>query len=274
MQLRKNSVELKTPREIEIMRVVGRLAADTLCRVGEWIRPGLSTEQIDRFVHEDTLRKGCRPACLNYRGFPKSVCTSVNEVVCHGIPSRRCALQPGDIVNVDITHIHQGYHGDTSATFYVGTPSKDAMHVTEVARRCLDLGVAAARPGGRLGDIGAAIKEFAEAQGCSVVRDFVGHGIGRAFHEAPRVDHVGARGTGLRLRPGMTFTIEPMINLGGWQVEVLDDDWTAVTADGSLSAQFEHTILITSEGCEILTPRDRRLANSEIFDSYWDDHTS
>ncbi len=269
MQLRKSSVELKTPREIEAMRQVGRLAADTLCKVGDWIRPGLTTDQIDRFVHEDTLRKGCRPACLHYRGFPKSVCTSVNQVVCHGIPSRTCLLSPGDIINVDVTHVLHGYHGDTSATFYVGTPSAEAKHVTEVARRCLELALGEVRPGGRLGDIGAAIKEFAESQGCSVVRDFVGHGIGRAFHEPPRVDHVGTRANGLRLRPGMTFTVEPMINLGGWQVEILEDDWTAVTADGSLSAQFEHTVLVTQDGCEILTPRDRRLTNSEIFDCYW-----
>ncbi|MFC1641345.1 type I methionyl aminopeptidase [Myxococcota bacterium] len=273
MLLRKSpSVELKSPREIELMRTVGRLAADTLCKVGEIIRPGLTTEQIDRFVHEDTLRKGCRPACLNYRGFPKVACVSVNEVVCHGIPNRRDVLRDRDIVNVDVTHLYKGFHGDTSATFYVGTPSEESRLVTEVSRRCLELGIAAVRPGGRLGDIGAAIKEFAEAHGCSVVRDFVGHGIGRAFHEAPRVDHVGTRGTGQRLRPGMTFTIEPMINLGDWRVEILDDEWTAVTADGSLSAQFEHTVLVTTDGCEVLTPRNVRLAHSELFDDHWDSY--
>jgi methionyl aminopeptidase len=269
MQLRKNSVELKTQREIEIMRLAGRLAAETLCRVAEIIRPGITTEQIDRFVHEDTLRLGCKPACLHYRGFPKSVCTSVNDVVCHGIPNEDCVLADGDIINVDVTHLYRGYHGDTSATFYVGTPSAEAQHVTEVARRCLEVGVAAVRPGGRLGDIGAAITEFAESQGCSVVRDFVGHGIGRSFHEAPRVDHFGTRGTGLRLRPGMTFTVEPMINLGDWRVEILEDDWTAVTEDGALSAQFEHTVLVTTDGCEVLTPRAGILANSEIFPDHW-----
>jgi methionyl aminopeptidase len=261
-------VEIKGPREIELMREVGRLTAETLCAVGELIRPGITTDEIDRFVHEDTLRRGARPAPLNYRGFPKSVCTSVNEVVCHGIPGPR-VLNEGDIINVDVTHVYKGYHGDTSATFYVGTPSADAKHVTEVARRCLELGIAQVRPGGRLGDIGAAIQEFAEAHGCSVVRDFVGHGIGRTFHDEPKVNHYGTWGSGRRLKAGMTFTIEPMINLGGWEVRVLDDEWTAVTADGSLSAQFEHTVLVTESGCEVLTRRNRPLAHSEIFPEYW-----
>lgn len=268
MQFRTTSVEIKTPAEIEAMREVCRLAADTLCRVGEILRPGLTTEEINQFVHDDTLRKGAKPAPLNYKGFPKSVCTSINEVVCHGIPSRR-ALVDGDIINVDITHIFNGFHGDTSATFYVGTPSADALRVTETSRRCLELGIAEVRPGARLGDIGAAIQEFAHAQNCSVVRDFVGHGIGRKFHDEPKVLHVGTRGRGTRLRPGMTFTIEPMINLGTFEVRILDDDWTAVTRDGRLSAQFEHTVLVTEDGCEILTRRDRPLANSENFPDYW-----
>ncbi len=269
MQLRVPSVDIKTPREIELMREAGRLAADTLSRVGEMIEPGITTEDINRFVHEDTLAKGCTPAPLNYRGFPKSVCTSRNHVVCHGIPSPKERLLDGDIINVDVTHIYQGYHGDTSATFYVGKVSDSAKLVTEVSRRCLELGIEAIRPGGRLQDIGAAIQEFAEARGCSVVTLFVGHGIGREFHSEPKVSHVGTRGKGPRLRPGMTFTIEPMINLGDHRVEILDDDWTAVTADGSLSAQFEHTVLVTQSGVEILTPRARPLANSEIFPDYF-----
>ena len=262
-------VELKNAREIEKMRTVCRLAADTLCAVDNIIRPGLSTDAIDAFVVEDTRKKGARAAPLNYRGFPRSVCTSVNEVVCHGIPGAR-VLEPGDIVNVDITHIYGGFHGDTSATFYVGEPDADAIRVTEVARHCLDEGIREVRPGARIGDIGAAIQQFAESHGCSVVRDFVGHGLGRAFHEEPKVSHVGTRGRGVRLRPGMTFTIEPMINLGDWQIEILPDAWTAVTADRSLSAQFEHTVLVTQDGCEVLTARDRRLEHSEIFDNYFD----
>jgi methionyl aminopeptidase len=187
----------------------------------------------------------------------------VNEVVCHGIPNTHQVLKDGDIINVDVTTIIDGYHGDTSATFYIGHPSPDARRVTEVSRKCLDLGIAEVKDGARLGDIGAAIQDFAEGNGCSVVRAFVGHGIGRKFHDEPKVSHVGKRGTGLRLRAGMIFTIEPMINIGHWDVEILDDEWTAVTKDGSLSAQFEHTILVTRDGCEVLTRRDRSLLHSE-----------
>ncbi len=268
MGFRTGSVEIKGPREIELMRDAGRLAGETLVAVAELIRPGVTTEEIDRFVHEDTLKKGARPAPLNYKGFPKSVCTSINEVVCHGIPGSR-TLKNGDIINVDVTHIYKGFHGDTSATFYVGEPSETAKRVTEVARRSLELGIQQVRPGGRLGDIGAAIQEFAEGQDCSVVRDFVGHGIGRVFHDEPKVSHVGTWGRGIRLKPGMTFTIEPMINAGSWEVKILDDDWTAVTEDGSLSAQFEHTILVTADGAEILTARAKPLAHSEIFGEYF-----
>jgi methionyl aminopeptidase len=199
------------------------------------------------------------------------VCTSINEVVCHGIPQAKRKLRDGDIINIDVTHIFEGFHGDTSATFYVGTPSADAIKVTEISRRCLELGIAEVKPGARLGNIGAAIQQFAEGLGCGVVRDFVGHGIGQKFHEEPKVSHVGIRGQGMRLKPGMTFTIEPMINLGDWRVEVLDDDWTAVTVDGSLSAQFEHTVLVTDDGCEVLTQRDAPLLHSEIYGSDWDD---
>ncbi len=245
------------------MRKVCRLAADTLLEVGDKIRAGMTTLDIDRIVHEHTLSQGARPAPLHYKGFPKSVCTSVNEIVCHGIPDAT-VLRNGDIVNVDVTHVFEGFHGDTSATFYIGTPGPDARHVTEVARKALDIGVAEVKEGARLGDIGAAIQEYVEAQGCSVVRDFVGHGIGRKFHDAPQVKHYGKRGTGERLRAGMTFTIEPMVNLGGWEVEVDPrDKWTVRTADGSLSAQFEHTVLVTREGVEVLTARNRSLRSSE-----------
>jgi methionyl aminopeptidase len=256
-------VEIKSPREIELMRKVCQLAAETLLVVGDQIRPGMTTLEIDRIVHEHTLSQGARPAPLHYKGFPKSVCTSINEVVCHGIPDAT-VLRNGDIVNVDVTHVYEGFHGDTSATFYIGTPSPQARHVTEVARKALDMGIAEVKEGARLGDIGAAIQEYVEAQGCSVVRDFVGHGIGRKFHDAPQVKHYGKRGTGERLRAGMTFTIEPMVNLGGWEVEVdQGDKWTVRTTDGALSAQFEHTVLVTRAGVEILTARNRALRNSE-----------
>ncbi|MBW2458580.1 MAG: type I methionyl aminopeptidase, partial [Deltaproteobacteria bacterium] len=199
----------------------------------------------------------------------KSVCTSVNEVVCHGIPNETHVLEPGDIINVDITSIYQGFHGDTSVTFYIGDPSPEAKHVTEVARRSLTLGIAQVRDGARLGDIGAAIQEFAEGQGCSVVRAFVGHGIGRQFHEPPQVQHAGRRNHGMRLRAGMCFTIEPMINLGGYEVEIQDDDWTALTRDRSLSAQFEHTLVVAKKGCEVLTKRSEPLVHSERFGDLW-----
>jgi methionyl aminopeptidase len=257
------SVEIKSPKEIELMRVVNRLAAETLLAVGDKIHEGMTTNDINRLVHEHTLSQGARPAPLNYKGFPKSVCTSVNEIVCHGIPDAT-VLRNGDIVNVDVTHVFEGFHGDTSATFYIGTPSQGARHVVEVARKALDVGVAQVKDGARLGDIGAAIQEYVEAQGCSVVRDFVGHGIGRKFHDEPQVKHYGRRGTGERLRAGMTFTIEPMVNLGGWEVEVDESDkWTVRTADGSLSAQFEHTVLVTKGGVEVLTARGRALRGSE-----------
>lgn len=259
-----SSVSIKSVKEVEGLRVASQMAVETLHGVGEILRAGMTTDDINTFVHEDTVRRGGYPAPLNYHGFPKSVCTSVNEVVCHGIPSGR-VLQPGDIINVDVTTVYKGFYGDTSATFYVGKPSADARHVTEVARRSLEVGIAEVREGARLGDIGAAIQAFAEGEGCSVVRAFVGHGIGRRFHEPPQVSHVGKRGEGTRLKAGMCFTIEPMINLGGYEVEILADKWTALTLDRSLSAQFEHALVVTKLGCEVLTRRRRPLANSEIF---------
>jgi methionyl aminopeptidase len=257
-----SSVEIKSPKEVEALRRACKVTTETLLHVGDVLRSGMTTDDINRIVHEDTLRRGARPAPLNYHGFPKSVCTSVNEVVCHGIPSAQ-RIKDGDIINVDVTSVVDGFFGDTSATFYIGKPSKEARHVTETARRALEIGIGEVREGARLGDIGAAIQEFAEGQGCSVVRAFVGHGIGRRFHEPPQVSHVGTRGSGLRLKAGMCFTIEPMINIGGYEVDVLDDGWTVLTRDGSLSAQFEHTLVVTKTGCEVLTARHRPLVGSE-----------
>jgi len=257
------SVDIKSPREIEAMRVACRVAAETLVVVGDKLRPGMTTREINEIVHEDTLKRGGYPAPLNYRGFPKSVCTSVNDVVCHGIPGDE-VLRAGDIINVDVTTIIDGFHGDTSATFYIGAPSPEARKVVEVARKSLDLGIREVKEGARLGDIGAAIQEYVEGEGCSVVRDFVGHGIGRKFHDAPQVKHYGKRGTGDRLKAGMTFTIEPMVNIGGWEVTVDPaDKWTVRTVDGSLSAQFEHTCLVTKQGVEVLTRREKPLRMSE-----------
>jgi methionyl aminopeptidase len=255
--------DIKSPKEIEGIRVASQMAAETLVLAGEMLRPGITTDEINTFVHEDTLRRDAYPAPLNYKGFPKSVCTSVNEVVCHGIPGNQ-VLKNGDIINVDVTTLYKGFHGDTSATFYIGTPSPEARLVVETARRGLELGIAEVKEGARLGDIGAAIQEYVEAQGCSVVRDFVGHGIGRKFHEPPQVKHFGKRGTLERLKAGMVFTIEPMVNIGRWEVDVDNaDKWTVRTVDGSLSAQFEHTCLVTRTGVEVLTRRQRPLKFSE-----------
>jgi len=251
-------IDIKSSDEIAALRASCQLAADVLVMIEPQIRPGLSTGEIDRVCHEYIVAHGAYPSPLNYRGFPKATCTSVNEVVCHGIPSFERVLKEGDIINVDITTLLGGFHGDTSKTFCVGRVSAEAQQLVEVTRRCLDLGVAAVRPGGRIGDIGAAIQAVAEAAGCSVVRDFVGHGIGREFHGPPEVPHFGRAGRGVRLRPGLTFTIEPMINAGDWRIEILDDNWTAITRDRSLSAQFEHTVVVTDDGVEILTlPSDR-----------------
>ncbi|UQA62545.1 type I methionyl aminopeptidase [Polyangium aurulentum] len=256
------SVEIKTLRDVEALRVVGRMAAETLMLAGAALRAGMTTADIDRIVHEDTIRRGARPSQLGYHGFPRSVCTSRNEVVCHGIPGPE-RIEDGDIINIDVTSLYGGFHGDTSATFYVGKPSPEARHVVEVSRRCLARGIAQIREDARLGDIGAAIEELARSEGCSVVREIVGHGIGRSMHMAPSVAHVGTRGSGLRLRAGMVFTVEPIINLGGPEVEFLADGWTVVTRDRSLSAQFEHTVVVTKRGCEILTARPGPLVNSE-----------
>lgn len=246
-------IELHDERARQKLRAAGKVAAQTLATVAAALEPGMTTADIDALVRRDTKERGGKPSQLGYKGFPAAVCTSRNHVVCHGIPSPREVLKAGDLVNVDVTTELDGYHGDTSATLLVGTPSSEAQHVVDVARRCLEAGIAAVQPGGRLGDVGAAIQALAERAGCSVVQDFGGHGIGRRMHMEPHVSHVGTRGAGPRLRAGMAFTIEPMVNLGSAAVRLLEDGWTVVTADGALSAQFEHTVLVTEVGCEVLT---------------------
>ncbi len=249
------TVHIKTAEEIEKMRVAGRLAAEVLEMIAEHVRPGVSTNELDAICHDYIVNiQQAIPAPLNYRGFPKSICTSVNHQVCHGIPSDK-KLKNGDIINIDITVIKDGYHGDTSKMFCIGQPSVLAQRVVRISHECLWKGIELARPGTRLGDIGHAIQTHAEANNCSVVREYCGHGIGRQFHEDPQVLHYGKPGTGLLLEPGMTFTIEPMINAGRRQVKLLKDGWTVVTKDHSLSAQWEHTLLITDDGCEVLTLR-------------------
>ncbi len=256
------NVIIKSRADIEAMKPACRLAAQTVEEVAKILKAGMTTEEINTFVHEYTVSHSAKPAPLGYRGYPKSVCTSVNEVVCHGIPGKR-VLKSGDIVNVDVTSIVDGWYGDVSATFYIGHPSEETQKLVRTAKRCLDLGIAEVKEGARLGDIGAAIQEYAESMGCSVVRDFVGHGIGKRFHEAPQVAHFGVRGRDLRLKEGMVFTIEPMINLGDWHLHTLSDGWTAVTDDNSYSAQFEHTIAVTKTGAEILTAFSAPLIGSE-----------
>lgn len=253
---------LKSKEEIEVMRRACRLAADTLEKAGKLVKPGENTLAIDDFIYDYTVKHHAIPADLNYHGYPKSSCISINEVVCHGIPNKKTILKDGDIVNIDITSILDGWHGDVSATFYVGTPSKEAINLVETTRRCLDIGISQVRPDARMGDIGAAIQEFAEGRGFSVVRDYVGHGIGRQFHEDLQVPHYGRRGRGVRLREGMTFTIEPMINAGDWRLRILNDGWTSVTIDKKWSAQFEHTLVVTHDGCEVLTAFSGPLENS------------
>ncbi len=251
--LRRHKIRLKAKKDIEGIKRAGRLVLDTLDLVEGRLKPGMRTDEINTLVHEFTIQQGATPAPLNYQGFPKSVCVSVNEVICHGIPGER-ALTDGDIVNVDVTSLLQGYYADASKTFFVGTPGPDAQKIVMVARECLRRGMAQVRPGNRIGDIGWAIQTYAEEEGCSVVREYVGHGIGFEFHEPPQVPHFGRKGQGVELPPGMVFTIEPMINLGKKDLRLLEDKWTAVTADGSLSAQFEQTVLVTADGCESLTP--------------------
>jgi methionyl aminopeptidase len=247
------AIEILSLREQDKLRRAARCAAATLAHVRERLGPGVTTLEIDQWVRAHTARSGARPSQLGYHGFPAAVCTSVNSVVCHGIPRADVTLARGDIVNVDVTSELDGFHGDTSETLVLGPARADAERVVAVARRCLEAGIAAVRDGARLGDIGAAIEALATREGCSVVTAYGGHGIGRRMHMDPHVAHAARAGTGPRLRAGMAFTIEPMINLGGPAVRVLPDGWTVVTEDGSLSAQFEHTVLVTREGCEVLT---------------------
>ncbi len=252
------AIEIKTPEEVEKMRVAGRLAAEVLDFIAPHVKPGVTTGRLDKLCHDYMVGvQGTIPAPLDYappghRPYPKSICTSVNHQVCHGVPGDR-VLRPGDIVNIDITVIKDGFHGDTSRMFLVGVPSIQARRLCEVTYECLWKGIQQVRPGATLGDIGHAIQRHAEASGYSVVREFCGHGIGRRFHEEPQVLHYGRPGQGMQLQAGMTFTIEPMVNAGRRDIRALADGWTIVTADHSLSAQWEHTVLVTPEGVEVLT---------------------
>ena len=248
-------ITIKTAEEQQKMRVAGRLAGEVLDFIAPHVQAGITTGELDRLCHEYiTQVQGAIPAPLNYRGFPKSICTSVNHVVCHGIPGDK-VLKSGDIVNIDVTVIKDGFHGDTSMMFHVGEPSIQAKRVSQAARDALLLGIEMVKPGVRLGDIGHAIQTFVERQDLSVVREYCGHGIGRIFHEDPQVLHYGEPGTAEELVEGMTFTIEPMVNAGKRHVKLLGDGWTVVTKDHSPSAKWEHTILVTANGHEVLTAR-------------------
>ena len=247
------TVTIKTAEEQDKMRIAGRLAADVLDMIGDYVKPGITTAELDTICHRYiTEDQDAIPAPLNYRGFPKSICTSVNHVVCHGIPGER-RLKAGDALNIDVTVIKDGYHGDSSRMFFVGKPGVQAQRLAQITYDSMWLGIEELAPGKRLGDVGAAIQEFVEKHNFSVVREYCGHGIGLGFHEDPQVLHYGTRGTGLELKAGMTLTVEPMVNAGKRQVRLLPDGWTVVTKDHSLSAQWEHTILITESGHEVLT---------------------
>lgn len=250
---RKYKIRLKEEADVQGIRKAGDLVVRTLELVQEHVAPGISTERINQLVHDFTVEHGAVPAPLGYSGFPKSVCISVNEVICHGIPGEY-ELREGDIVNVDVTSRLQGYYADASRTFKVGEVSPEAERIIDVSYHCLKQGLQQVAPGNTIGDIGWAIQGYAERQGCSVVREMVGHGTGFAFHEPPQVPHFGEKGQGIVLVPGMVFTVEPMINLGSAKLRVLEDNWTAVTRDGSLSAQFEKTVAVSEDGCQVLTP--------------------
>ncbi len=249
-------ISIKSAREIELMRATCALARETMEFIAPFVKPGVSTEELDQLCHDYIIKHGAYPSPLNYHGFPKSICTSINEVVCHGIPNKSEIIKDGDIVNLDITTYLNKFHGDTNKTFLVGNVDPKIKKLVEVTYECLMAGISVVKPGSHIGDIGAAIMEIAHANGYSVVEDYCGHGIGREFHEAPQVVHVGKKGTGPEIKPGMTFTIEPMINIGAKDCRVLKDGWTVVTRDKSWSAQFEHTILVTESGHEILTLRN------------------
>jgi len=250
------TVTIKTPDEIEKMRVAGRSAAEVLEMIEEYVVPGVTTAELDRICHQYiTEVQKAIPAPLNYKGFPKSICTSVNHVICHGIPSEKKKLKTGDIINIDITVIVDEYHGDTSKMFFVGQVAPHAHRLVKITQECLYKGIDLVKPGARLGDIGQVIQAHAEKNHYSVVREYCGHGIGKVFHEDPQVLHYGKKGTGLELQEGMTFTIEPMINAGKAQTRLKGDQWTVETRDGRLSAQWEHTLAVTSTGVEVLTAR-------------------
>jgi methionyl aminopeptidase len=247
-------VTIKTPAEQEQMRIAGRLAADVLDMITPYVVPGVTTEELNARCHDYIVNvQKAIPAPLNYRGFPKSICTSVNHVVCHGIPSPDKRLKQGDIINIDVTVIKDGWHGDTSRMFAVGKISPAAQRLIDITYEAMWTGIRMVRPGARLGDLGAAIQAFVEPQHLSIVREYCGHGIGRGFHEDPQVLHYGERGRGIELVPGMTFTVEPMVNAGKRHVRLLPDGWTVITKDHSLSAQWEHTVLVTDTGYEVLT---------------------
>ena len=246
-------VSIKSPDEIEKMRIAGRLAGEVLKMIRPCVKPGVTTNELDRICHDYIVNEQqAVPAPLHYRGFPKSICTSVNHVVCHGIPGDK-VLKKGDAINIDITVIKDGFHGDTSKMFFVGQPGVAAERLAGISHDCMNIGIGMVKPGIQLGDIGHAIQKHAEASNCSIVREYCGHGIGREFHEDPQVLHYGKAGTGMKLEAGMTFTIEPMVNAGKRHTRLLPDGWTVVTKDHSLSAQWEHTILVTASGHEVLT---------------------
>lgn len=257
--LRARDIPIKNADEIEKMRTAGRLAAEVLDMIGEHVRTGVTTDELNTICHEHiTVKQGAIPAPLNYRGFPKSICTSLNHQVCHGIPGDRI-LKKKDILNIDITVIKDGYHGDTSRMFCVGEPTVIGRRVCDVAHEALFKGIQVVKPGTTLGDIGHAIQQYTEGERCSIVREYCGHGIGKEFHEEPQILHYGRPGDGVALKAGMIFTIEPMVNAGKRHVKLLPDDWTVVTKDRSLSAQWEHTVLVTDSGYELLT-----LSSSEL----------
>ena len=245
-------ISIHRPEDFVPMRAAGRLAAETLDMIGEHVAPGVSTDHLNQICHDFILAHGATPSPLNYRGFPKSICTSINHVVCHGIPGDK-TLAEGDIVNIDVTVTLDGWFGDSSRMYVAGTPSTKAKRLIEVTYEAMMRGIAQVKPGNTFGDIGYAIQNYAEAQRFTIVRDFCGHGIGRKFHEPPNVLHYGRRGEGTVIKPGMFFTIEPMVNAGRPEVKILDDGWTAVTRDRSLSAQFEHMLGVTETGVEIFT---------------------
>tara|TARA_B100000886_G_C20386564_1_gene476326 strand:- start:364 stop:1125 length:762 start_codon:yes stop_codon:yes gene_type:complete len=249
-------ISIKSQREIELMRATSSLAKSTLEFIEPYVKPGVTTEELNQLCHEYIISNDAYPSPLNYHGFPKSICTSLNEVICHGIPSEKDLLKDGDILNIDVTTYLNKFHGDTNKTFLVGKVAPEIKKLVEVTYDCMWEGIKVVKPGARIGDIGAQIVKLAHSQGYSVVEEYCGHGIGREFHEEPQVVHNAKAGTGPVMKPGMTFTIEPMINLGSRHCLLLDDDWTVITKDRKWSAQFEHTILVTEDGFEVLTLRD------------------